>query len=344
MKSKENLDTARPPLLLSHGPGCFDGTTCAVAVSRYYGTRSLIPHFTHPSQLDSIIQKLSTTTTNPHDLWILDMAWKDNKTDLLLHQLIEQGWRVFWIDHHRNAIEKPKSEIENINLTGYTISPEYAASYLLFDFLNTLPQISPSAGKWLSSFEKTVKLADEHDRWLHDGKEGHAMQLALAIEQLARHGSGLEGYHELLDISEDATLTPKLLSAYKNAKKELEKSLLMAQNSKVEYILDDLNLTILYAKCNKYSSQVGNTLKASLDNGIIVLFSESDGRYSLRKSNSCKVNLANIATLLGGGGHPSAAGFQLSTQEYNPSDFLPKIEAAIKTLHTSHKLNHVAQV
>ena len=267
------MDTQRsqggPPILLSHGPGCFDGTTCAVAVARYYGTQSLIPQFTHSSQLDSIIETLIATTAGPHDLWITDMAWKHQATDRHLQQLIEKGWRVFWIDHHRNAIEKPEAEIHDIRLTGHVISTAYAASRLLFNFLLAQPQTSPDATRWLSDFQKIVMLADEHDRWLHDGQEGESMRLALAIEQLARQGNGLDGYQALLDIDVEATLTPTLTNAYNTAKKEREESLSLAMNSKQQHVLEDLNLTIVYAKCNKYASQVGNALRMSVHDGVV---------------------------------------------------------------------------
>ncbi len=330
-------DQNRPPILLSHGPGCFDGTTCAVAVARYYGTHSLVPHFTHPSQLDSVIATLVKTTPSPHDLWITDMAWKHRATDIHLRQLIDSGWKVFWIDHHRNAIEKPESEIQAIGLTGYVISSTYAAAKLLFDFLLTQPPTSPEAATWLSSFQHIVMLADEHDRWIHNGKEVESMRLALAIEQLARQGSGLDGYQNLLDIDIDATLTPTLTQAYNKAKTELETSLSLAMNSKQQHVMEDLNLTIISARCNKYTSQVGDALRASIHNGVIVLFSESDGRYSLRKSNACEVNLAIVATHLGGGGHPKAAGFQLDSHVYDPVRLIPKLKHAISAWHTTHK-------
>jgi len=344
MPPETQPDNGRLPILLSHGPGCFDGTTCAVAVARYYGTHSLTPRFTHPSQLDSVIETLIATTPGPHDLWITDMAWKHRATDAHLRQLIENGWRVFWIDHHRNAIEKPESEIRDIHLTGYVISSTHAASRLLFDFLLAQPPTSPDAATWLSSFQKIVMLADEHDRWLHDGQERESMRLALAIEQLSRQGSGLDGYRNLLDIDSDATLTPTLARAYDEAKTELQASLSLAMNSKQQHVMEDLDLTIVYARCNKYASQVGDALRASLHNGVVVLFSESDGRYSLRKSNACEVNLASVATLLGGGGHPKAAGFQLTSHVYDPTEFLPKLEHAIRAWHTTHKSDRAATV
>jgi len=337
-------DQSKPPILLSHGPGCFDGTTCAVAVARYYGTHSLIPHFTHPSQLDSVIENLVETTSEPHDLWITDMAWKHRATDTRLRQLIDSGWKVFWIDHHRNAIEKPKSEIQDIGLTGHVISSTYAASRLLFDFLLTQPPTSPDAATWLSSFQKIIMLADEHDRWIHNGQEVESMRIALAIEQLARQGSGLDGYRNLLDIDADATLTPTLALAYDEAKTELHASLSLAMSSKQQHVMKDIDLTIIYARCNKYASQVGDTLRASIQNGVVVLFSESDGRYSLRKSNACEVNLASVATFLGGGGHPKAAGFQLASHVYDPTEFLPKLEQAIRAWHSTHKSDRAAAV
>ena len=268
------------------------------------------------------------------------MAWKYRATDNHLRQLIANGWRVFWIDHHRNAIEKPESEIRDIQLTGHVISSTYAASRLLFDFLLTLPPTSAEAATWLSRLQKIVMLADEHDRWLHDGQEGEAMRLALAIEQLARQGSGLDGYRTLLEIDADATFTPTLTRAYDEAKTELEASLSLARRSKQQHVIEDLDLTIVYARCNKYASQVGDALRASLHNGVVVLFGESDGRYSLRKSNACKVNLAIVATFLGGGGHPQAAGFQLDSHVYDPTDLIPKLEEAIRAWHTTSPLPH----
>ena len=344
MKANTQEAQARTPILLSHGPGCFDGTTCAVAVARFYGSQSLVPRFTHPSHLDSVIETIATTTREPHDLWITDMAWRHRSTDMHLRQLIENGWRVYWIDHHRNAIEKPESEIRDIHLTGHVISATYAASRLLFDFLLTQPPVSPDAATWLLSFHKIILLADEHDRWLHNGQEVESMRIALAIEQLARQGSGLDGYRTLLNIDANATFTPTLTGAYGEAKTELKASLALAMGSKQEHVIEELALTLVYARCNKYTSQVGDTLRASLNNGVVVLFSESDGRYSLRKSNGCEVNLASVATTLGGGGHPMAAGFQLASHVYDPTEFIPKLETAIREWHTTHGSDRATEV
>ncbi len=337
MSASTKTDLIRTPILLSHGPGCFDGTTCAVAVARYYGTHTVVPRFTHPSNLDAVIQQIAEKTQDPQDLWITDMAWRDRATDQRLRQLIDRGWNVFWVDHHRNAIEKPESEILDIHLTGHVISDRYAASRLLFDFLLSLPPMSPESQQWLSDLHKIVMLADEHDRWLHNGHEGTSMHFALAIEQLARQGTGLDGFRSLLEIDKDAMMTPLLERAYGEAKTEMNASLALARSSRQHHTISDLNLTILHARCNKYASQVGDALRAPLSNGIVVLFSESDGRYSLRRSEDCEVNLAGVATLLGGGGHPKAAGFQLSSPDYDPEDLITKLEAAVMTWHTADK-------
>ena len=338
------MSNKRSAIILSHGPGCFDGTTCAVAVARYYGSHSLLPQFTHPSHLDSVIETLATTRSDPHDLWITDLAWKHQSTDAHLRRLIDNGWKIFWIDHHRNAIEKLESDISDIHLTGHVVSTVYAASRLLFNFLITQPSTSPEAFQWLSRLRKVVMLADEHDRWLHNGRESESMRLALAIEQLAHPGNGLKGYRMLLDINADATLTPELTRAYNVAKTELETSLRLAMHSKRQHVVSDLNLTIVYARCNKYASQVGNALRVSTHNAVIILLNESDRRYSLRKSTACDVNLASVATFLGGGGHSNAAGFQLIPYNCEPTECIQKVENAIRVWHTAHKLHRAKAV
>ena len=299
-------------LVVSHGPFCLDGVAAAACVGRFYGESRVTPVFTHPSEVDRAIEEATRASIEPRDLWIADITWKDQKTETLFKDLVRQGWRIFWIDHHTIALEKDEQEIQALGLTGWVASNRYSAARLLYDYLISAETLLGKAPSSLKRFEKVVLLADDNDRWVH--KLRGSRELALTVAALG----GTVAYRELLHLNADVRYSPRMEEAYRAASRELSDSIALANRTRLEKTADG-GVMIVAALCKGYTSEVAEALRqATAKNSdrnatraIFLLYNLEDQRISLRKTPACEVDLARLAGRFGGGGHPAAAGFEL---------------------------------
>jgi oligoribonuclease NrnB/cAMP/cGMP phosphodiesterase (DHH superfamily) len=319
-------------LVVSHGPFCLDGVAAAACVGRFYGESRVTPVFTHPSEVDRAIEEASRASKEPRDLWIADITWKDPKTENLFKDLIRQGWRIFWVDHHTIALEKDEAEIQSLGLTGWVASNRFSAARLLYDYLISAEALLGKAPSSLKRFEKAVLLADDNDRWIH--KLRGSRELALTVAALG----GTVAYRELLHLNADLRYSPRMKEAYRTASRELSDSIALAMRTRLEKTADD-GLKIVAALCKGYTSEVAEALRQTMmknsdrnaTRAIFLLYNLEDQRISLRRTSACEVDLARLAGRFGGGGHPAAAGFELpEAQGYLQSFLADRLKQALK--------------
>src|SRR5215468_5106454 len=124
--------------VVSHGPTCLDGVTAAVAVARYYGDRADVDaRFASNSEIDALLQGLRFEPGGDHELWITDISWREPATEAHLRQLAHDGARIYWIDHHRTALERVRAGRVDVPFTDTVLSEDYAASRLTYEYLAT---------------------------------------------------------------------------------------------------------------------------------------------------------------------------------------------------------------
>src|SRR5262249_41815900 len=122
--------------VVSHGPTCLDGVTAAVAVTRYYGDRARVnAHFASNSEIDRVLQALRPEGDGERELWITDISWREPATDAHLRSLAADGVRIYWIDHHRTALERVKAGRVDVPFTDTVLSEDFAASRLTYEYL-----------------------------------------------------------------------------------------------------------------------------------------------------------------------------------------------------------------
>ncbi|MBI3597600.1 MAG: hypothetical protein HY203_10650 [Nitrospirae bacterium] len=322
----------RSAIIVTHGPFCLDGIASAVCVGRFYGEARARPVFTHPSEVDRVIEEVTRDSKEPRDLWIADITWKDRKTEKLFKELVRQGWRIFWIDHHSIAVEKDEKEIQALGLTGWVASRRFSAARLLYDYLISAEDLLGEAPAELKRFEAVILLADDNDRWLHQRRGSR--ELALTVAALG----GTSAYRELLHTDADLRYSPRMEEAYRRASRELAASVALANRTRLERTLEN-GLRIVAALCNGYTSEVADTLRQSVASdgktdetaAIFLLYNLEDQRISLRKTPACPIDLARLAGQFGGGGHPAAAGFDLpEARDYFQSYLVDRLKQALK--------------
>ena len=287
--------------VVSHGPHCLDGVAAAVAVARFYaGTADVVAHFAGNSEIDGVLGAL-----NPGpgaELWITDISWRRPETDAHLRALAAAGTPVFWIDHHRTALERVAAGQVNVPFAGRVLSEEYAASRLVYDFLARRLAAESRRVPGFEHLAPLIAMADDNDRWLH--RVPGSRELAWVVRTL-----GADAYEELLGIDAHVTYTPRMVAARERVEAEIARSFAVAEASRTERRLGDV--TLVAAMCDGHPSEIADAWGKQTSNAVFALYDGRSLAVSLRRSPDCTVDLSRVAAALGGGGHAAAAGCEL---------------------------------
>ena len=234
-------------------------------------------------------------------VYIVDFSYKKD----VIHELLAEQKKVVILDHHKTAQEELKftpDEVVRDNLE------------IVFDM--------NKCGAWLSweyfhpntMVPEFIKMLDDYDRWQFkiDGtKELHAF--------LDMNGFSLDGWKELItrfQVPEDKTNILTMGSYLLKAQDQAVE--FMSKNAKLatwHIHIDDKPETVVVANTGPYlRSQVGNLLLEKYPSAkfsVIYWDTPNDTRvYSLRSRGDYDVS--DICRTFHGGGHPSAAGFEIS--------------------------------
>jgi oligoribonuclease NrnB/cAMP/cGMP phosphodiesterase (DHH superfamily) len=291
--------------IVSHGPNCLDGLTCAVVASRYFEGRRFEPIFASNREIDECLKQYDPTNPEDEELWITDISWRESATDLHLDSLVSRGLRLFWVDHHRTAIERRSEGHLDVAFTGFVLDETYAASRLLFEYLSARRESSSASRAALESVRALVMLADDVDRWVL-AIEG-SRRLALTVRAMDQH----EAYRALRELGPDARLTESLESAAAKLDAELAATFAVAERSRHTVDVPSRDLKLVVAECDGYAGEVADRWNAELRRAVYALYDHRSGGISLRRTPDCDVDLSRLAASFGGGGHPAASGCPL---------------------------------
>ena len=291
--------------IVSHGPHCLDGVAAAVAVARYHEGARVEPQFSGNPKINEVIRGLRIDEPlADQELWITDISWTEPETDRFLRRLAERGLKIFWVDHHRTAIERVKQGSIDVPFTHKIVDDRYAAARLVYDYLGQRLRAEGRENPSFERFAHVVRLADDNDRWLHE-VEG-SWDLALTLRAM----NGPDAFDDLLTIDERATYTPRMQAAHDRVAAEIERSFEVAGASRTAIPLQG-GIQVVAAVCDGYPSEIADRWGRELANSVFVLFDLKGGAISFRRSPDCEVDLSAVAAAFGGGGHPAAAGCEM---------------------------------
>jgi oligoribonuclease NrnB/cAMP/cGMP phosphodiesterase (DHH superfamily) len=295
----------RPEIhVVSHGPHCLDGVTAAVAVARYFADRAdVVPHFAANSEVDKVLQAIEPTPGRPSELWITDISWRDADTDAHLRGLAAAGLPIYWIDHHRTALERVAAGKVHVPFTHTVLSEEYAASRLTYEYLRDRATKEGRMPPGLAAFAPVVAMADDNDRWLH--RVPGSRELAWVVRAL-----GPDSYEDFLALDAQVTYSPRMATARDRVGAEIARTFEVAEASRVERRVGDVLLVA--AICDGHPSEIGDAWGKRTPNAVFALYDAKSLSLSFRRSPGCQVDLSRLAASLGGGGHPAASGAELA--------------------------------
>jgi hypothetical protein len=289
--------------IVSHGPHCLDGVTAAVAVARYYAGRAEVSaRFAGNNEIDAVLRTLAPPAGREAELWITDISWKEAATDAHLRALAAAGVRIFWIDHHRTALERVRAGKVDVPFQDRVLSEEYAASRLTYEYLAGRLGTEGHTPPAFAAFAPVVAMADDNDRWLH--RVPGSRELAWTVRTL-----GADAYDELLHVDDRVTYSPRMQEARARVEAELRRSFAVADASRTERTLD--GVTLVAAVCDGHPSEIADAWGKASRNTVFALYDAKSLAVSLRRSPDCQVDLSRVAGALGGGGHAAASGCEV---------------------------------
>jgi uncharacterized protein len=304
----DRSSSARAPRavhVVSHGPHCLDGVAAAAAIARYYEGTSVVPRFSGNPKINEVLRGLRIDgPLDDQELWITDISWTEPETDAYLRSLAERGLKIYWIDHHRTAIERVKRGSIDVPFAHSIVDDRYAASRLVYEYLRERLRADGRRSDALERFEHVVRMADDNDRWLHEVPG--SWDLALTLRAM----NGPEAFEDLVAIDERATYTPRMQAAHDRVAAELERSFEIARSTRSVKDLAS-GVRIVAAACDGYPSEIGDRWGREHSNAVFVLFDLKSAAISYRRSPDCDVDLSAVAATFGGGGHPAAAGCEM---------------------------------
>jgi oligoribonuclease NrnB/cAMP/cGMP phosphodiesterase (DHH superfamily) len=304
--------------VVSHGPSCLDGVMAAAAIKRFFTEERVITTLAANGDSDRVIQSLRAKGGDD-EIWITDLSWTTTKTAEHLTNLVRNGVRLYWIDHHRTAVSRATAPEFEVPFTGRLLSEEFSAARLAFNYLKELAAERGEQSR-LPEFEKFfpfVAIADDHDRWIHQVPE--SADWALAVQTLG----GIDSFREINKLTQPV-MSRRMRIALEAGKKAMNKSLELANATMVDRPLGN-GLRIRTACCMGYSSEVASKLYEGQSSTIIALFDLRSLGVSLRRSTDCDVDLSVLAHQFGGGGHPAAAGFAIAEAKRAPAERLAEV-------------------
>jgi hypothetical protein len=304
----------RPQIqIVSHGPHCLDGVTAAAAVTRFFaGDADVSATFASNSEIDRVLQDLRPADPSETQLWITDISWREPATDAHLRALAAQGVRIFWVDHHRTALERVKRGQVNVPFSEAVLSEEYAASRLVYEHLLKRLEATARTHPTFTSFRPVVAMADDNDRWLH--QIPGSRELGWVVRAL-----GPDAYPDFVALDEHVTYSPRMAQARDRVGAEIARSFAVAERSRVERRAGEV--TLVTAVCDGHPSEIADAWGKVQRRTVFALYDAKSLAVSLRRSPDCDFDLSQLAQRLGGGGHAAAAGCEL-----------PDLRNAISTL------------
>lgn len=299
--------------VVSHGPGCLDGLVSAVVLARSLETVELTFDFPAPRDIDFTLRNFSPRQPQNSELWVTDISWSAPETNEHLASLVDQGLSLFWMDHHKSALDRIKRDGMGVEPTEYVLDMERAGCRIVWDFLAARTRPGSEAAEELAELRPLVMLADDVDRWILE--VSGSRDIALAISAMQQD----QAFDALMEIDADLRWTRSVKSAMARVRKEIALSVELAESTQI--VSDDANADVLVvaAECIGYSGEVAERWKAQFPRTVFALLDRRAQAVSLRRSTDCPVDLSELAASFGGGGHAAAAGFDLAQELRNPT-------------------------
>lgn len=315
------MSAPRRVTVISHGPNCLDGLTCAVVAARYFAGRDFRTTFASNRQIDETLQAYAPLRPEEEELWITDISWRADETTDHLNDLVARGLELYWVDHHKSALEAREQGGLQAHFTDHVLDMRYAASRLLYEHLCRRTAERGESRPGLLALRNLVMAADDIDRWVLEVQGSR--ELALAVRAMEQQ----EAYRALLSMDSSLTYGPELRRANERVQRELEATLQLAESTRRSREIPARSLTVVAAECDGYPGEIADRWRDQVSRAVFVLYDRRGGGISFRRTPDCPVDLSRLASHFGGGGHEAAAGCEIDVSGPSKPDSLADLVA-----------------
>jgi len=315
------MPAGRRVTVVSHGPNCLDGLTCAVVAARYFAGRPYQATFASNRQIDETLQAYSPERPDNEELWVTDISWRSDETTNHLNALIERGLEVYWVDHHKTALEARNKGGLRVNFTDHVLDMKYAASRLLYEYLCRRAAERGESKPGLLALRNLVLAADDIDRWVLQ-IEG-SRELALTVRAMEQ----ADAFKALLSMDSNLTYGPELRRARDRVERDLEATMRLADGTRRVREVPGRDLTVVAAECDGYPGEIADRWRGRFRRAVFALYDRRGGGISFRRTPDCPIDLSRLAANFGGGGHEAASGCEMDVPGPGRADCLADMAA-----------------
>lgn len=299
-----------------------DGYGCRIVLERLSST--VIPLHTEHLDYTNVNERIKEfIITNEYknygDILITDISVNE-EVATMLESLYSKGVRILLLDHHPTALWLNKYKWcrviieENGEKTSGTemVFNEYKP---VFDTISTFSQSTKDGVDKLQDLVTQIK---RYDTWLwsekyKDNKPKILNDLFYILGSKRFIESVVENSYDVDLILDKYSLILEL------QQEKIQKYVEKKNKEIISMNVQGYNVGVVFAE--QFISELGNELsKLNPQYDFIAMVSDKTISYRTVKDN---INCGEVAKLLGGGGHPKAAGSQIN--EYDKMDYLNSI-------------------
>ena len=282
----------KKPIMITHTD--LDGVGCAVIFKYAFGADADVRFVGNHVLVDREIN--AAIAEDPGMLIISDLSPSSGSIANINNNAFKNGIRV--IDHHATALHLNHYDWANIDVNR-------CGTMGVYDEL--LPHLEGEIG--IPHVYPFCSLVDDYDRWIHstpDSKRLNTLFFIMGRDAFIDRCLGTARPHKFNETDE------LLISiATKEEKSHVDRAIQSALNNGM---VDMFGHKALFVFSDKYQSAIGEQCRVNkIDADFVAIFNAGSGTVSLRSIGD-DIDVAEIAKLMGGGGHPKSAGYNVGNE------------------------------
>lgn len=269
-----------------------DGLSSPALIEEMTGNRAAVASVSYegPFTLEDALVVLAENDVENRGVFILDLNPNDKSMALLIKEIVQNDCLVTWFDHHqwddniRTACDMPGVElhIDEDECTASLIQKTYSASY--GEMMEELAEVTKDRDLWINEDPRSEYLAAFAK--MAEPRDYIATVQAVGVDLPA---DTIERIEERLSLNDDV----KDFAATRARWEEV----------------DEYDVALTYVS-GGVSSEIGNELCENRGADIAVVMHDFGGASIYSHSDrETFARCHEVAGELGGGGHPTAAGF-----------------------------------
>lgn len=296
----DQIDHSTEVVVLTHGDA--DGLTSA-ALIRFLARQAVVQPVSYNGAYrfkDALSDLISTKRHNIR-LVILDFNPDDEATtevEQIETLANDRGFEIEWYDHHQWD-DEIRAQFEEAGATVHVDTDECTASLLLFE----MPDV------YDGHHEELVEVTKDRDLWINEDPRGEDLNTFAWISE--------DPYEYIGTVLEHGPDLPQMAQERVDTRQEVQEEVNRLADRRAETDrFGGYDIAYTY-QSGGVNSEIGNALCENQGADIAIVMTP-DGGGSIYSDSSGEVfdQCHEIAELMGGGGHPTAAGFGLDFESF----------------------------